>query len=171
MTLSEKILLLRRQSGLSQEDLAEQLNVSRQAISRWENGSAQPDASNLWQISRFFAVSADDLLNDAVRLPKDIRSSDENPTNEHSCDLPKSSSPAKRHMHSMWIAALFFLGGAGYLVIRLASRFLPYFAYRIGVKDYQLFSQICNLVGKILLLVILLTAGIVLLRKAGKQTK
>ena len=64
MKLSEKILALRRARGLSQERLAEQLQVSRQAVSRWENGSALPDASNVFQLSKLFGVSADYLLDD-----------------------------------------------------------------------------------------------------------
>ena len=47
MTLSEKILDLRKQQGMSQENLAEKLGVSRQAVSRWEVGSALPDASKI----------------------------------------------------------------------------------------------------------------------------
>lgn len=62
MTLAEKILMLRKQRALSQEELAEKLGVSRQAVSRWENGSALPDASNLLQLSRLFGVTADYLL-------------------------------------------------------------------------------------------------------------
>ena len=54
MTLSEKILDLRKQQGMSQENLAEKLGVSRQAVSRWEVGSALPDASNIRQLSRLF---------------------------------------------------------------------------------------------------------------------
>lgn len=64
MTFSEKLLRLRRQAGLSQEELAEKLQVSRQAISRWELGTAMPDAPNLLTLSRLFAVSADYLLRD-----------------------------------------------------------------------------------------------------------
>ena len=64
MHLSEKIQLLRKQRGLSQEALADQLGVSRQAISRWETGSALPDAGNLLQLSRLFGVTADSLLSD-----------------------------------------------------------------------------------------------------------
>ena len=64
MKLSDKILMLRKKEGLSQEQLAEKLNVSRQAISRWESGSALPDANNIRQLSRVFAVSADYLLDD-----------------------------------------------------------------------------------------------------------
>ena len=58
MTLSEKILDLRKQQGRSQENLAEKLGVSRQAVSRWEVGSALPDASNIRQLSRLFGVTA-----------------------------------------------------------------------------------------------------------------
>ena len=58
MTLSEKILDLRKQQGMSQENLAEKLGVSRQAVSRWEVGSALPDASNSRQLSRLFGVTA-----------------------------------------------------------------------------------------------------------------
>ena len=64
MKLSEKILDLRKNNGLSQEELAERMNVSRQSISRWEVGSASPDAENLKQLSNIFCVSVDYLLND-----------------------------------------------------------------------------------------------------------
>ena len=47
MTLSEKIVSLRKTHGWSQEDFAEKMDVSRQAISRWENGTALPDAQNI----------------------------------------------------------------------------------------------------------------------------
>lgn len=55
---------LRRQRGLSQEKLASELNVSRQAVSRWESGTTMPDSSNLLLISNLFGVSADYLLRD-----------------------------------------------------------------------------------------------------------
>ena len=54
MTLPDKIIKLRKENGWSQEDLAERLNVSRQAISRWENGTALPDAENVLLISKLF---------------------------------------------------------------------------------------------------------------------
>ncbi len=69
MTLPEKILALRKQRGLSQEELAGRLQVSRQAVSRWEVGSAQPDAHNILQLSRLFGVTADYLLDDACGDP------------------------------------------------------------------------------------------------------
>ncbi len=64
MTFSEKLLRLRRQAGMSQEELADRLQVSRQAVSRWELGTAMPDAPNLLALSKIFAVSADYLLRD-----------------------------------------------------------------------------------------------------------
>ena len=72
MTFSEKIINLRKAHGWSQEDFAEKLNVSRQAISRWENDSAFPDALNILQISKLFGVTTDYLLNDDYTSDKDI---------------------------------------------------------------------------------------------------
>ena len=64
MNLADKILKLRKENNMSQEELAEKLQVSRQAISRWEMSSAMPDAINILQISKLFKVTTDYLLND-----------------------------------------------------------------------------------------------------------
>lgn len=72
MTFSEKLIDLRKAHGWSQEDFAYKLNVSRQAISRWENDSAYPDALNILQISKLFGVTTDYLLNDDYTSDKDI---------------------------------------------------------------------------------------------------
>lgn len=72
MKLNDKIYQLRKQSGMSQEETAEKLNISRQALSRWENGSAQPAANNILEISRLFGVTADYLLNDNYQSGDDI---------------------------------------------------------------------------------------------------
>ena len=72
MKLPDKIIKLRKARNWSQEDLAEKLNVSRQAISRWENGTALPDAQNVLQISKLFGVTTDYLLNDDYESDEDI---------------------------------------------------------------------------------------------------
>ena len=72
MKLSDKIIKLRKINGLSQEELAEKLNVSRQAISRWENGTAFPDANNILQLSKLFNVTTDYLLNEDYSSDNDI---------------------------------------------------------------------------------------------------
>ena len=72
MKLPDKIIKYRKANGWSQEDFAEKLNVSRQAISRWENGTALPDAQNILQISKLFHVTTDYLLNDDYESDSDI---------------------------------------------------------------------------------------------------
>ncbi len=62
MAISEKLYKLRKQSSLSQEQLAEKLDVSRQAISKWESGTSIPESEKLIAISNFFGVSLDYLL-------------------------------------------------------------------------------------------------------------
>lgn len=72
MKLSEKIVRLRKINGWSQEDLAEKINVSRQAVSRWEGAIAQPDAMNILQLSKVFGVTTDYLLNDEYESDSDL---------------------------------------------------------------------------------------------------
>lgn len=69
MKLGEKLQRLRRRSGLSQEQLAARLTVSRQAVSKWELDDAMPDTENVIQLSRLFGVSCDYLLRDEVEEP------------------------------------------------------------------------------------------------------
>ena len=65
MKLCEKLYELRRAAGLSQEELAERLNVSRQAVSKWESGASDPSTTNLMALAKLFGVSAEDLLKEA----------------------------------------------------------------------------------------------------------
>lgn len=69
MTLGQKLREIRRRFGLSQEELAEIMNVSRQAITKWENDGGLPDVSNLQELSRVFGLTVDYLLNDENQLP------------------------------------------------------------------------------------------------------
>ena len=62
MTFGEKLQKLRTRAGLSQDQLAELLDVSRQAVSKWERNEAMPEAEKLVRISRQFGVSTDYLL-------------------------------------------------------------------------------------------------------------
>lgn len=61
--LPNNLYELRRKAGLSQEELADRLYVSRQAVSKWERGEAYPDTENLITISEMFKVTIDELLN------------------------------------------------------------------------------------------------------------
>lgn len=68
MQLSEKIVLLRKRRGLSQEQLANELDVSRQAIYKWETGQTTPEIEKVKRLSDIFNVSLSDLLNDNVDI-------------------------------------------------------------------------------------------------------
>lgn len=65
MTLSEKLFALRRQAGLSQEELAERLGISRQAVGKWENGTATPELQKLRELARLYQITLGELLGDA----------------------------------------------------------------------------------------------------------
>ncbi len=62
MEFGEKLQKLRKDKGLTQEELAEALYVSRTAVSKWESGRGYPNIESLKEISRFFSVSVDNLL-------------------------------------------------------------------------------------------------------------
>ena len=75
MKLSEKIYMLRKKSGLSQEQLAEQLDVSRQAISKWESGVSAPEREKLVTVAAYFGVSVDYLVRDEWETPEESAAS------------------------------------------------------------------------------------------------
>ncbi|MEQ3232369.1 helix-turn-helix domain-containing protein [Fusicatenibacter saccharivorans] len=67
MEFHNKLYHLRKQKGLSQEELANRLNVSRQTISKWEVGDSTPDMEKLIAISDMFQISLDELVMDKVQ--------------------------------------------------------------------------------------------------------
>lgn len=83
MNVQEKLIQLRKSKGMSQEDLAEKIMVSRQAISRWENGTALPDATNILALSKLYGVTTDYLLNDHYESDDDLPKVKENKTVLH----------------------------------------------------------------------------------------
>lgn len=60
--LSERLYELRREAKYSQEELAEMLNISRQALSKWETGQANPDINNIMKLSKIYHKSTDYIL-------------------------------------------------------------------------------------------------------------
>lgn len=65
MTLDKKLVRLRKREGLSQAEVSEKLDVSRQAVSRWESGEAKPSTDNLQTLCKLYYVSLDYLLNES----------------------------------------------------------------------------------------------------------
>ena len=64
MKFCDKLQKIRKENNVTQEQLADKLNVSRQAVSKWESGTAYPDTEKLIQISKIFGTSLDELIND-----------------------------------------------------------------------------------------------------------
>lgn len=62
MKVNEKIYLLRKEHNLSQEELANELNVSRQTVSKWETGESSPDIDKIVPLCEYFGITADELL-------------------------------------------------------------------------------------------------------------
>lgn len=70
MNLGDKIYTLRKQHSLSQEELGEKLNVSRQTISKWERNESTPDLDKIAPLCALFDLSADELLQDKPQIEK-----------------------------------------------------------------------------------------------------
>ena len=68
MNIGEKIVVLRKRNKLSQDDLAKKMNISRQAVSRWEQGLSIPDIDSLMNLKNIFKVNYDMLLDDNVEI-------------------------------------------------------------------------------------------------------
>lgn len=129
MKLTDKLVKLRKTNGWSQEDLAEKLNVSRQAISRWESGTAQPDASNVLNLSKLFGVTADYLLNDEYDSDFDV------PV------VRQIKSDAKEKINKVIALCVGLFGLMGNFVVYVLSRFIevmvPHITYENGQKMYH----------------------------------
>ena len=87
MEFNEKLQLLRTTKGISQEKLAEELGISKQLISKWEEGNEIPDIQHLMALSDWFDISLDELLRDRVNsrtlqrlgfLEEEVEDCDEN---------------------------------------------------------------------------------------------
>lgn len=73
MKLSEKIITLRNRDQMSQGDLAEKLNVSRQSVSKWETGASIPDLDKLIAMSELFHVTLDELAKESVEIGSEYK--------------------------------------------------------------------------------------------------
>ena len=119
MTLGEKLQTLRRSRGLSQEQLAEILEVSRQAVSKWENGDSAPDLDRLRAICTYFGVTTDYLIWDE---PEDAPRGAEKARSQETQRKPLRETVRE---HSEW---------AGYAVAILVGAFVDVSAIPRGLR-------------------------------------
>lgn len=96
MGLSERLKENRERLGLSQGDVAEKLNITRQSISRWETGKGTPDLENLVLLSKLYQVSTDELLKESVDVKDTI--------------IKNSRLPEEKRKNFRWCLISFFTG-------------------------------------------------------------
>ena len=174
MATKDVILSLRTKNGLSQDELAEKVFVTRQAVSRWESGTALPDAGNLRQISRLFEVSADYLLDEERESPEG----------------PAAAVAQKSHRTNGKVIAggcMAMLGFWGNVIIYIASRFVEVMIPRkvwstdrstwqywwnsnVTGHSWKYFVQKYDLEWLVAALTVLLIVGVVLLVRERRRT-
>ena len=134
MSLAKKMIELRKQNGLSQQDLADRLGVSRQAISRWETGAVQPLADSVKSLAQVFQVSTDYLLNDDLDTPTPP------PTAQ---PAPPQEKPKPTRKHRKWLLALAALAAAAVLVLVTAMGTMAYLRWEEDhpVSMYDVLSE------------------------------
>ncbi len=122
MTFGQKLQLLRKEKGISQEKLADQLGVSRQAVSRWELDISLPETENIIKIRNIFSVSFDYLLGENIT---------ENGIANTGADSPAEGTrntqnrPEKEYNKALYIFLIVMAVFSGVLVLRLAVPFIP----------------------------------------------
>lgn len=133
MNLGEKIFKLRKEKGLSQEALAEQLGTTRQAISKWENNQGFPETEKLLQLSNIFEVSTDFLLKD----DKSVQDSAEDRGYYVSREMAKGFLANEKKL-ARYI-------GIGVMFLSLSG--IPYTIFAAGTIWRYLGMAICILIG------------------------
>lgn len=120
MILGERIALCRKRAGLSQEELAGRLGLSRQAVSRWETGAALPDIDKIIELSRLFGVTTDFLLLEEQQKPDSPPAAPESPA----VPVPDPVVERRRKFRICFGAACAILG----LLTAVAALFLNQYA-------------------------------------------
>ena len=166
MTLAEKVAILRKQKGWSQEELAEKLGISRQAVSKWEGGSSIPDIDKIVGMSRLFGVSTDYLLKEesfeaepafAPESASEKKEAVRSVSQEEACTYLELS----RKLSKRFAAAVFVLILSPVCLI-LSGGIAEY-------KNTQLTENMAGGIGVAVLLV-LIAAAVAVLIFAGMQT-
>lgn len=129
MTFAEKLKELRKQNGISQEQLAEKIYVSRQAITKWESGNGIPDIENLISISNLFNESLDSLLSEEKSLISKHEFLYESRT-EYDLDSPKKIDLKLGTAHEVIIEKT----KDEKIIVIAASNKLNYIAQQVKVK-------------------------------------
>ena len=122
MTLGENLKRLRTEKGLSQEEVAGLLFLSRQTVSKWENNQAEPGVENLKALAKLYGVSLDQLL-----LAESTGAPEDTPRQEEPAPSPASWSRGDRD-YLIWLVvlSLYTLGKAAFTAMAYSSASIPF---------------------------------------------
>ncbi len=184
MTLGEKLQLLRKSRGLSQEQFAEVLEVSRQAVSKWECGDSAPDLDKLRAIYTYFGVTTDYLIwENQEDAPRGSDAAQK--TVDHAARRESTRAFVRENGH--WLGYLMAIVG----VVQLFRLLLPRLAMWVAMRSYQsqwelfpevadqytdAFSQAISTLGTVmlpylLLYAVLIVGGLLLARYLKKKNR
>ena len=162
MILADKIITLRKKNGWSQEELAEKLKVSRQAVSKWEGAQTVPDLERILQMSQLFGVTTDYLLKDELEQEEYSAGEAEQPL--HRVSMAEANAFLAWRVTAGWRIAI-----ATFLCIIAAAPLI----LLVGVSEYGLLPLTENQAAGIGMLVLLLTvaAAVSLFIHTGLQNR
>lgn len=150
MQFHERLYELRKRSGMTQSDLAEKLDVSRQAVSRWEMGTARPELENLVALSELFGVTLDHLLK-GEDTPVAIRP-------EPVLEEPEAAEPPKkRNWFLIWLlltAAATIIVAIILLIVILSDS--PHDASLVAIHPRTVIAQLVNISAQMGLVVFII---------------
>ncbi|MCI9281086.1 MAG: helix-turn-helix transcriptional regulator [Bacilli bacterium] len=146
MKFGENLKNLRKLKKLSQEELAEKINVSRQSVSKWETGDAYPEMNNLLELCKIFHCKINDLVNDSIL---DIESLDDNVKKE--VVTLKKEEQNKMKILSKFVLVFAKIGRVLCLItlplIAISMLLFPYFMNKIEVKDNEIILKNSNIIS------------------------
>lgn len=174
MTIGEKLLNLRKQKNLSQEEVANRLNVSRQTISKWETDQSTPDLDKIGPLCELFEISADELIIGESTIKPEINNEQEE-KNQFADNRKKRAQGIGRGMLLYFIAIAWIMisipvmmmnpivASAIFLIICGVATYLIIYSCMIYKnkreeipKENKLLKQIENIIGVIFLIIYLL---------------
>ncbi len=164
MIFADKLIQLRKKNGWSQEDLANQMNVSRQSVSKWEGAQSIPDFKRIIQLSELFGVTTDYLLKD------EIEEVEPNTFKEDFLSLKRiSMEEAFAYLHTKQITAK-YIANAVFLCIISPICILILGAIS-EMPDYALSENIAGGIGMIVLLLFVALATAIFLFSGSKTSQ
>lgn len=155
MILGEKIAQLRRKNGWSQEELADKMEISRQAVSKWESGQTMPDLERILRLSSLFGVTIDYLLKDGEAPERPRLEAVEDPQIRQISLADAADYLALRERASVQIASGTFL---------CILAFMPLLLLGAAAEQFQLSEALAALIGLASLFLLAAIAVVIFMR-------